>query len=513
MTMAEKVHNILVVEDSRFFTTVLRRALESRPGFTMFHTKTLAETEALLADPNRPEFLAALVDLNLPDAPDGEVVKVVVDAKLPVIVFTGAFSDEIREYVLSFNVVDYVSKDAPSSIDTVLYMLNRLARNVGTKVLVVDDSRVSRLHLTRLLENHRFTVLTANSGADALAVVERNPDIRLAIVDHHMEGMDGCQLTRELRRQLPRDILGIIGISAYGNSLTSARFMKYGASDYLNKPFLPEELFCRVYQNVEVLERIDVLSAANKALNAAKQRADDANRFKSAMVAMLSHDLRTPLGAIASYAESLLNGVFGAPANDKHRSYLTHIQDTAQHVVRLSGDLLDMAVIESGRLVPVRERMDVAAVVKDALAMVRPQAEKDGLILSSRLEKLPAVRSDANRVKQILVNLLANAIKFTPEGGTVAVEARAAEFGEIEISVKDSGVGMTAKEIRAAFDAFTQAGDPAAHPAKGWGLGLPIARGLAEALGGSLTATSKPGKGTVMRLTLPQTSPGKPGAA
>lgn len=270
---------VLVVEDSKFFASVIRKAIEERLGYPIILAASRAEAKAALKE-HEGNFFAALVDLHLPDSNEGEVIDDVAAYKIPAIVFTGSFNDELRELVLSKNVVDYVTKSNPANMDHVLSMLRRLATNATIRVLVVDDSKTSRIAFSRLLSAHNFTVLEASSGEEALKVIAANPDIRLAMVDYHMEGMDGCQLTELIRKTHPRDKMVIIGVSAYGNNILSARFMKGGASDFINKPFIPEELFCRIYQNLDFIEQIDSLtrmgvSLASARIDAEKISADD----------------------------------------------------------------------------------------------------------------------------------------------------------------------------------------------------------------------------------------------
>ncbi|WP_161539663.1 EAL domain-containing protein [Paramagnetospirillum kuznetsovii] len=265
--------NVLVVEDSKFFASVLRKAIEDRLGFRMVLAASRADARLALKE-HKGSFFAALVDLHLPDSNEGEVVDDVSANNIPVIVFTGDFNDDMREMVLSRNVVDYVTKNNPGSIEYVLAMLRRLSTNASATVLVVDDSKTSRMQFTRLLQNHNFKVVEANGGEEALKVLAAHPEIRLAIIDYHMDGMDGCRLTEDIRKTRSRDKMVIIGISAYGSNVLSARFMKSGASDFINKPFIPEELFCRIYQNLDFIDQIESLTRVGISLASARQEAE-----------------------------------------------------------------------------------------------------------------------------------------------------------------------------------------------------------------------------------------------
>jgi len=252
---------VLVVEDSRFFSNMVAAKLAAELGLEIAQASTYAEALALI-EAEKPSFLLALLDLNLPDAPQGEIVDLVTSKGIPAIVFTGQPSDELRDYVWSKKVVDYVLKESAQALEYIVALIRRIRRNSAVKVLVVDDSRLSRGLVRDLLQVHQYQVLEASSGAEALAALERAPDIRLVITDYSMPGMDGFELTKEIRRRHSKESLAIIGISAFGNNTMAARFMKNGASDFVNKPIVSEEFYCRVTQNIELLDHIRRLEKA-----------------------------------------------------------------------------------------------------------------------------------------------------------------------------------------------------------------------------------------------------------
>ncbi|MBI5518630.1 MAG: diguanylate cyclase [Desulfovibrio sp.] len=245
---------VLIVEDSRSFAALVAKRVSLDLGFLVHVAHDLAEARALLAE--GAEYLAALIDINLPDAPKGEAVDLVLEHHVPVIVFTADISDAMRESFWNRHIVDYVLKDGQENVDYVVQLLARLRDNPGNKILVVDDSRSYRHAVRRLLAAHRYHVLEAASGEEALARLEEHPDTRLVMVDYSMPGMDGFALTREIRRRHGKDVMAVIGVSAVGGARLSARFIKCGANDYLNKPFLVEEFYTRITQNLEMLDHI-----------------------------------------------------------------------------------------------------------------------------------------------------------------------------------------------------------------------------------------------------------------
>ncbi len=178
-----------------------------------------------------------LLDLNLPDAQHGEIVDFVLGKDIPSIVFTAQFEEEIRAQMLNKKVIDYVLKDSPSTIGYLVSLVHRIKNNMHTKTLVVDDSKSSRKHLVDLLRLQKLQVFEAQSGVEALAMLEKYPDISLVVTDYHMDNMDGLALTHNIRKKFSHEDLAIIGVSSYGNNVISAKFIKHGANDFLNKPF------------------------------------------------------------------------------------------------------------------------------------------------------------------------------------------------------------------------------------------------------------------------------------
>ncbi|GFK94048.1 Response regulator PleD [Fundidesulfovibrio magnetotacticus] len=256
--------SILVVDDSKTFGSLLRRLVEKETGIGCVWAKSLAECKAALEEASGP-FVAALLDLNLPDAPEGEVVDLVLAHAIPSIVFTGELSEELRGKVWSRRIVDYVRKEGAHNLRYVARLLKRLVRNKGLKALVVDDSALARAAARRLLDAHGYLVFEAGGGAQALKLLEKEPDIRLAVIDYFMPDMNGAELTTALRERLGFEDAAIIGVSAEGDMSTSVSFLKSGANDFIHKPFQAEEFYCRVAQNVDMLNMFeDIREMANR---------------------------------------------------------------------------------------------------------------------------------------------------------------------------------------------------------------------------------------------------------
>jgi diguanylate cyclase (GGDEF)-like protein len=254
---------ILIVEDSKMFATMISRKIRFELDFERDTAPTFKDARNLIAK-HQKEYFLAVVDLNLPDAPDGEVVDYVQSKGIPVIVFTSQFSDEIRDRMLAKNVVDYILKEGgPQVVDYLIHSIDRFYKNRYSKILVVDDSKTARIAMKEVLESQQFHVLEADSGPTALALLEKHPETKVVITDYNMPGMDGFELVTRIRQDRPKGELAIIGISGYGSGLLSVRFLKAGASDFLTKPYMEEELYCRINQNIEMLEYIDTVEKSS----------------------------------------------------------------------------------------------------------------------------------------------------------------------------------------------------------------------------------------------------------
>jgi len=260
--MSTATPRILVIEDSLMLIRPLCRMV-NKNGFEAVPATSMAEVRQALAED--PRFMAAVADYCLPDAPTGEVLPLLLENRIPTVVLTAHNDMQTRERVLGMPVVDYIPKESPSAFEYVMKMLRRIRVNPGIKVLVVDDSQAVRQFLRMQLERHRYQVLEAADAEQAMDTLRRESGIRLILTDHDMPGMDGVRMTSTIRRFMDHTRLAIIGISGSQDPTMTARFIKAGADDYLQKPFNYEEFFCRVTRNVEFVENLQALKeSANK---------------------------------------------------------------------------------------------------------------------------------------------------------------------------------------------------------------------------------------------------------
>jgi PAS domain S-box-containing protein len=243
------------------------------------------------------------------------------------------------------------------------------------------------------------------------------------------------------------------------------------------------------------------LTSKNQQLKTRNLEVEQANRLKSEFLASMSHELRTPLHTIIGFSELLTEHLEG-PLNEKQQRFVGHILQDARHLLELINEILDISKIESGRLELKRETFDFSRCVEEVLAGIRQHATTKNITLESKDGFQNTLYADRVRVKEILYNLLNNAVKFTPDNGSVWVES-AREGDSLHVSVCDTGIGIPENEQSFIFDKFYQVEGSKSVSREGTGLGLSISKHLIELHGGTISVESRPGRGSRFKLTFP----------
>jgi signal transduction histidine kinase len=255
-----------------------------------------------------------------------------------------------------------------------------------------------------------------------------------------------------------------------------------------------------------VTESYRELSDKNRQLEESYAKLKELDRLKSNFLATMSHELRTPLTSVIGYSEMMLEGL-GGPLTAEQREYLGIIMEKGENLLQLITSILDISKIEAGRVRLVLSEVDAAHVMRDAVATVLPLARKKGLKVMCEPSTIPRIHADRDKLRQILVNLCSNAVKFTPAGGLITVAAEAVGREKVAIRVTDTGIGIAEEHVDKVFEVFYQVDGSSTREYGGAGLGLAIVRSFVEAHGGAVEVSSTLGAGSVFTLTLPVNPP------
>lgn len=258
----------------------------------------------------------------------------------------------------------------------------------------------------------------------------------------------------------------------------------------------------------ELEDREDKLSQLARKYEVAMTRAEAANQAKSEFLANMSHELRTPLNAINGFSEIMAGEMFGPLGDARYKGYAADILKSGQHLLSLINDILDMAKIEAGKLTLHYETVSLKEVVDDAARLMRGRIQEAGLNLLIDAADLPEIDADYRGLKQVVLNLISNAVKFTPEGGDIVVALSREDDDRVRVAVTDTGIGIAAEDLGRLARPFEQVEGQHSKTTQGTGLGLALSKSLIELHGGTLTIDSVPGRGTTVGFDLPIRRPG-----
>jgi two-component system, sensor histidine kinase and response regulator len=362
-------------------------------------------------------------------------------------------------------------------------------------LLVVDDDEANRDVLSRRLKRHGHDVTTVTNGLDALALMQQSA-FDLVLLDVMMPDMDGYEVLGRMKTDERLQHIPVIMISALSDEQSVVRCIEAGAEDYLPKPFNPTLLKARIGACLEKKRGRDRETILFEQLQKNYKRLQEVEKLRDDMRNMIVHDLRTPLSAVIIGVQ-MLERDHGL--NDTQREMMAIATSGGKTLLGMINDLLDVEKMESGTPQLQYQRLSAASLVAGAIDQVRPLADEAQTMLVTAIPaQIPEFDGDENKLSRTLVNLLANAIKFT-QAGTVTVSAT--RLGDdIRFAVSDTGKGIPAEAFERIFEKFGQLD---AHSKVGTGLGLTFCKLAVEAHGGSILVESTPGQGSVFSFTIP----------
>jgi len=246
--------NILVVDDSKVVRSIVKKAIVRCPDIdaNLVLAESFEETQEVIEKYN---FRVAVLDVHLPDAQNGEVIDLLLEKNVPVVVLTGTINASVKDLILEKDIIEYITKSNPQSISYIVSVVQRVLKNYEATVLLVDDSKSSRMMTRKSLEKLHVKILEASNAEEAINLLEeRGEEVSLLLTDYEMPGINGMELTLKLRQDYSKDRLSIIAISGSENSSIATEFLRYGANDFIKKPFTNEELSTRINVNLELIE-------------------------------------------------------------------------------------------------------------------------------------------------------------------------------------------------------------------------------------------------------------------
>jgi signal transduction histidine kinase len=404
----------------------------------------------------------------------------------------------------------------PDGSGTIEADLTTAAPATAQTLLIVDDDPVVRSLMRDALEDDGFTIIEAENGAEACACCDEAVPA-LIVVDAVMPVMDGFELCRALRSRPETAQTPILMATGLDDSGSIARAYEVGATDFIAKPInwlmLSQRIrymlrasraFDELRENQErLIAAFDELRENQQRLMAAKNAAEAASKAKSEFLANMSHELRTPLNAIIGFASIMQQGIRG-PIDPRYVDDAQIIVDSGSHLLAIINDILDIAKAEANSLDLAEDLLDIGETVKFCADMVAEMAKTNAISCAYRVEDaLPPFWGDMKKLRQVLINMLSNAIKFTPEGGSVTLSARRESDGGVAITISDTGIGMAPEDIPVALAPFGQVDGTLARKYEGVGLGLPLSKRLVEMHGGRFEIDSEIGNGTIVTIVLP----------
>jgi len=377
-------------------------------------------------------------------------------------------------------------------------------------ILVVDDSPDNLTLMNGLLQDV-YRVQAVNSGAKALRIACSDAPPDLILLDIMMPEMDGYEVCRRLNADPRTANIPVIFLTARAEEEDERHGLEIGSVDYITKPVSAPIMLARVRNHLALKAMADLMREKNAELELARSVADEANHAKSDFLSRMSHELRSPLNAIIGFAQLMETDT--PPPSAAQRESLTHILQGGWYLLELINEVLDLAVIESGRLTPEMAAVDLDALLSECCGLLSDLAQKRGVALQlPSVTVAHVVQADRMRLKQVLINLLSNAIKYNRPDGSVLVAFGVGAGGAVRVTVSDTGNGLPPEKVARLFESFNRLGRENGSE-QGTGIGLVVSRRLIEMMHGTIGASSTEGVGSSFWIELAAAEPVPTGGA
>jgi PAS domain S-box-containing protein len=517
-----KPQTVVIIDDRITNLKILERlavSLDEGVVVRTFSNPRLA-LAAMLDDP--PDLI--ITDFKMPDLDGADFIRVFkaqdAAAEIPVIVITAYEDKDLRYRALEAGATDYLLSPVDHhefrARSRNLLTLRRQQMLLKERALSLEEKIASeeRRHQDALRHSHERLLRVIDAVPVMIGATDRTG--RYVFVNDCWAALTGVEARRLIGRRPAearddewarnaealdaRLIAGALPPASFEEFFTGpdgARRVLLTTKTVLLEGEAPSTV---VTVSVEITERKN----AELALLAAKEMAELANRSKTEFLANMSHELRTPLNAIIGFSQVMGEEMMGPIGTPRYIGYARDIAASAEHLLGIINDILDVSKLEAGKLEVFEETVDVEKAIHDLLLLVEERAREGGIRIETDIEEdLPPLRADARKLKQILLNLITNAVKFSHPGSQVAVEARLVA-GSIVFAVIDRGIGMDERELQTAVTRFGQVASPWSRSQAGTGLGLPLAIGLAELHDAELRIESRKGVGTTATVTFPR---------
>ena len=476
-----KIDKILIIEDSKLFNNHLKKSLKP---FTkkIIQAYSFKEAENLLENEN---FDYIFLDLILPDGEGDELVESLLkNIRNKTIVLTSDEDVERREYLFKLGILEYFSKLNPINliINDIKQLILNLEDNKNYSILIVDDSNFIRKTLKTVLEPRKYKLFFAKNAQEAEKFLTEHK-IHLILLDIELPDKNGIEFLEEIKSKEEFVNLPVISISNNDNPMLVARLLKHGAKDFIKKPFIAEYLILKCDLHIQNYKNVLLLEEKTKELK-------KLNRLKSEFFASISHEIRTPLNAINGFIKLLTH--MDLPKEAK--KYTNILNNTIDDLLKIINDVLEFEKLENKQIEIENIEFNLQKELEVIKDIFTQNAKEKGIIFKTEFENINQnIISDPTRLKQIIMNLLSNAFKFTPKNKKVILTVKL-NNNKLYIEVYDEGIGIEKEKIKTILHPFVQADTDISRKYGGTGLGLSIVNKIIHMLGGELKIESEVNK-------------------